>query len=148
MDQLVWPIRWAVFDHIKKHQVMPTLEQLSSSLGILSEQVEEKLLILSREYHSLAYDQNTKSISMAWPFSATPTDYPVDTPDGRYWANCAWDALSIPNLLNSDSKSIYQCPDCEEEIQITIENENLTPTKAVVHFSIPPKIFFEDLGCI
>src|SRR4029077_11024095 len=44
-----------------------------------------------QEQHALVLDAHGELL-MANPFSAVPTPYETDTPDGRTWyGNCAWD---------------------------------------------------------
>lgn len=147
-NDFVWQVRHTIYQHFAEQRRAPFPTELAVILDQPEEKVVSALKRLSENHHALALVPETGNIQMAWPFSAVPTQYPVDTPKGRYWANCAWDALAIPGMASQDSQTNYVCPSCAEEITITIKNGCLKPTKAVVHFTIQPKIFYEDLGCI
>ena len=60
------------------------------------------------------------SIWMAHPFSAVPTDYPVDANGRRYWANCAWDAAGILSLAGAGGQTHTRCADCGETLTMTV----------------------------
>ncbi len=147
-ENTIWKVRQSVYQHFTNQHCAPNIADLVADLGLPEESIRTNLLDLANKHHTLTYSASNDQISMAWPFSATPTDYPVDTPGGRIWSNCAWDALSIPHLVQQDAESQYACPDCEEPIKIVFKNGLLEKTDAVVHFSVAPKVFFDDLGCI
>ena len=147
-NELIWQVRYAVYQYFADQRKAPTLQELAVKFGVPKEQIQAALKQLNDVHHALKIDPETYQILMAWPFSATPTIYVVDTPKGRYWANCAWDALAIPDMVGQDSHTTYNCPDCEEEIEITIKDGRLEATEAVVHFTIQPKVFYDNLGCI
>jgi hypothetical protein len=83
---------------------------------------------------------------MAHPFSAIPTPYPVKTGNLTYYANCAWDALGIPALLRVDSITETVCVDCQDSLTIGITGDNLIGSDYVIHFSVPPRHFYDDVG--
>ena len=88
----------------------------------------------------------TLNIWMAHPFSATPTPYHVQTNRGSYWANCAWDALNIAALLGVDAQTRVHCPDCNTELALVIQSGTLQSTEGVIHFAVPPRHFWENIG--
>jgi len=88
----------------------------------------------------------TSNIWMAHPFSAIPTPYHVRTPRGSYWANCAWDALNIPALLGVDAQTKAGCPDCDAELALVIRSGSLQAPEGVIHFAVPPRHFWDNIG--
>lgn len=88
----------------------------------------------------------TGNIWMAHPFSAIPTPYRVQTSGGSYWANCAWDALNIVALLGVDAHTETRCPDCNAELSMVVRSGALTSTQGVIHFVVPPRHFWENIG--
>jgi len=83
---------------------------------------------------------------MAHPFSAVPTAYPVKSEGRTYWANCAWDALGIPAMLHKDSKTETYCADCKTPLTIVIENDEVTSSQGIIHFAVPPRHFWDNVG--
>ena len=83
---------------------------------------------------------------MAHPFSAVPTPFPVQTAERSYWANCAWDALAIPALLDVDAEIRTQCADCNEPMTLRVQGGQVDPADAVVHLAVPVRRFWENVG--
>ena len=73
---------------------------------------------------------------MAHPFSAVPTPFRVDTAELAYWGNCAWDALAIPALLSLDATVSAR----------SAESGELVNVDGVVHFVVPPRRFWDNVG--
>lgn len=143
---LDWRIRHAVYQHFVSTGEAPSVEELARQSGDAIPVVENSLRRLANEHHALALAPGTSNIWMAWPFSAVPTAYPVKTAERTYWANCAWDALSIPSLVGLDADTIYACPDCLEMINLSVKNGILSPTEGVVHFAVPPRHFHDNVA--
>lgn len=89
---------------------------------------------------------------MAHPFSAVPTAFRVDTMDTVYWGNCAWDALAIPALLGVDASIPARSAESAEPMDLTFRNGELIHTDSgddgngVVHFVVPPRRFWDNVG--
>lgn len=138
-------VRLHVYRHFVETGRAPSVPTLASSIGAAEEEVEESLQRLAAE-HLLAFAPGSLNIWMAHPFSAVPTRYPVETSERRYWANCAWDALAIPTLLEVDARTVTACPDCAEPLTLRTRGGELEATDAVVHFAVPPRRFWENVG--
>jgi len=141
-----WHLRHAVYQHFARTGRAPTVQGLAEDSGATTAIVEAALHRLADEHHALALAPGTSNIWMAWPFSAVPTAYPVPTAERTYWANCAWDALSIPGLLGLDAHTSYTCPDCLGEINLSVKDGLLTSTESVVHFAVPPRHFYDNVA--
>lgn len=139
-------VRAAVYEHLIRHGDAPDASTLAGTLGI----DESDALACLRELansHALALRSNRESIWMAHPFSAVPTPYPVETVDSaHYWANCAWDALGVLALLGRDGKSVTECPDCNDPMVLEVVGGALVPSDDVIHFLVPPRRFWDDVG--
>ncbi|NIP57205.1 MAG: hypothetical protein GWM92_03530, partial [Gemmatimonadetes bacterium] len=70
----------------------------------------------------------------------------VETPDGRYWANCAWDALAIPSLLTTDARVDTRCPVSGERVVLRVRDGEVVGAEGVIHFLVPPRRFWENVG--
>ena len=123
----------------------PTTDDPAGHLGVSREELDSSLQRLTSN-HALVLSPDTKEIWMAHPFSAVPTPYPVKTSGLTYYANCAWDALGIPALLQVDSITETACPDCQESLTIGLTGDKLTGSGHVIHFAVPPRHFWDDVG--
>lgn len=138
-------VRLGIYEHFADTGEAPTATEMALLAGQPQAAVEES-------YHRLAAGRaivlapSSVNIWMAHPFSAVPTPYPVQTAHRSYWANCAWDALNIPALLGVDSQTVSRCPDCEAALSLRIEGGSLIPSEGVIHFAVPPRRFWENIG--
>ncbi len=99
-----------------------------------------------QDLHALALAPASDEILMAFPFSAVPTPYIVRTSARSLWANCAWDALAIPSMLGADAAVHARCADCGESIVLTFTAGRLDAAPGVVHFGVPPRDFWKNVG--
>lgn len=143
--QLDRQLRWLVYQHLIDTATPPNTPMLARETDSSILQVEESLSRLA-DAHSLVLTPGSSSIWMAHPFSAVPTAYPVQAGGNRYWANCAWDALGIAALLGQDVSSVTLCPDCGESLILAVEKGIVAPKGAVVHFLVPARRFWDDIG--
>jgi hypothetical protein len=138
-------VRWLVYRHFIEAGSPPNTPMLARESGSDLHSIEESLKRLA-EAHSLVLAPGSSSIWMAHPFSALPTPYPVQAGGIRYWANCAWDALGIPVVLGEDAHAVTLCPDCGDSMILRVEGGAVSPGEAVVHFLVPAKHFWDDIG--
>ncbi len=96
--------------------------------------------------HAWALAPATANIWMAFPFSAIPTPYLVEAAGRRYWANCAWEAVSLPALLKLNSQISTRCADCGSPITLTTQGGSLSAASGVIHFAVPPRRFWENVA--
>ena len=141
-----WKVRHLVYQHFTSTGKAPSIIELAEQLEETVAVVQAALRRLADEQHALALAPGTSNIWMAWPFSAVPTAYPVKTTERTYWANCAWDALSIPSLVGLDAQTTYTCPDCGTKLSLSVKNDSLTATDSVVHFAVPPRHFYDNVA--
>lgn len=138
-------VRLAIYEHLVETGAAPTTDDLAGHLGVSREELYSSLHRLSSN-HALVLSPDTKEIWMAHPFSAVPTPYPVKTNELTYYANCALDALGIPALLQVDSLTETACADCQESLTIGVTGDKLTASGYVIHFAVPPRHFWDDVG--
>jgi hypothetical protein len=93
----------------------------------------------------LALAPNTDSIWMTHPFSAVPTAFPVDSDDVSYWANCAWDAFGIAVILGRDTRAVSRCAWSGERLDLSVTRGSAAG-KGAVHFAVPPRQFWDNVG--
>ena len=138
-------VRFRIYRHFARTGRAPSTEDLTAALTIGPKDVEESLGRLASD-RSIVLAPGTHNIWMAHPFSAVPTPYPVRTATGTYWANCAWDALGICAILGVDGESETRCAESGEPLTIRVAEGRASPDGVVVHFLVPPKRFWENVG--
>lgn len=142
-------IRLLVYQHFAETGGPPSLETLATLGRCLVPEVEASLARLEVEHHAISLTPATRNIWMAHPFSAVVTLFPVETANVTYWANCAWDAVAIPAMLSLDAVVPARCAASGAEMKFTFRGgaivENTTPN-GVVHFVVPPRRFWDNVG--
>lgn len=94
----------------------------------------------------LVLDADSRQVWMAMPFSAVPTAFRVDGL-GRHWfANCAWDAFGIAAALSCDVSIATYCLDCGTPMAYGVRGGELTNRDGIVHFAVPAKQWWDDIG--
>ena len=144
-DDRHWALRAEVYRHFARTGRAPSYEALSEATRLGLFEVPELLSTLEAHHHLALFPDRT-GIWMAHPFSAVPTAFPVDTARGRFWGNCAWDALGIPAILGVDSRTRTECPASGEPISFGVERGKRVGDDAVVHFVVPPREAWDDIG--
>lgn len=145
MDALDRTVRWLVYQHFKETGAPPPFDRLARLAERPAAEVREALQRLA-DAHALALEDGADRVLMAHPFSGVPTDYRVVTRERAYHANCAWDALSIPALLERDARIHAVHPVTREQLQLEIRGGELQPTLSVIHFVVPRRSFWDDIG--
>lgn len=144
-EELDRQVRHGIYRHFAEAGAAPSVDQLTAAVGRPLPEVEQSLDRLA-DAHAIVLAPSTRNVWMAHPFSAVPTSYPVRSGGRTWWANCAWDALGIPAVLDIDAETRTQCPDCGEPIALRVAGGRVEPGNAVVHFLVPPKRFWENVG--
>jgi hypothetical protein len=145
LDDFHWALRTEVYRHFGATAHAPTLDALTAWSSRRSAEVLETLEALEANHH-LALLPDRSGIWMAHPFSAAPTDFPVDTPRGRFWANCAWDALGVPAILGVDGWTEVRCAATGIRLGYGVKNGRRVGDDGVIHLVVPPRRAWDDIG--
>lgn len=122
----------------------PTAGQVAGANGSTTEDVLAGWRELHRE-HALVLDDLGSAIRMANPFSAVETRYQVHA-DGRWWfANCAWDAFGICAALDTDGEIRTSCPDCEQQIEVSVREKMPSDGDLLFHCLVPAARWWDDI---
>ena len=138
-------IRLTVYQYILETGRVPLVAQVADRLSIAVEDVRAEFRRLQTIY-AFALAPASNEILMAHPFSATPTPYVVRTGGLTFWANCAWDALSIPAMLGADASVDARCADCGDPMRFAFSKGTLGAVDAVIHFAVPPRRFWDNVA--
>jgi alkylmercury lyase-like protein len=137
-----WRLRAAVYRHFADQGRAPSDDELAA-LGIDRGEVRAGLERL-HDRHALLLDPTDRSIRMANPFSAVPTESRVRIGARRYWANCAWDALGIPAALHADAEIDALYCDDGAPARLVVGDGALRGDAGVVHFPLPVARWYDD----
>ena len=136
-------IRLFVYRYIVEHGRPPTVAESATGMNRPPDDVQAAYARL-HDGHALLLDTGTHTVRMAWPFSGVPTPFRVQANGRRYWANCAWDALGIPALLQTDARIESVFADTGEPATLTVADARVQG-HALAHFAVPFRRWYADL---
>src|SRR4030067_559543 len=96
-------VRLAIYPTIAETAAAPTAVAVAQRIGAAPQQVEAAFTRLYEKRLLVPEPGHPSRIRMAPPFSGVPTAFPVEARGKRYYANCVWDALGIPDALHEDA---------------------------------------------
>jgi Alkylmercury lyase len=138
-------VRHRVYRACLETGAAPTAHDLARDLNTSVVAIEEALTALEAG-HALVLAPATRStVWMAHPFSNVITDYRVVASDHTWWANCAWDTFGIASLLSRDADIHSRCACCGDPITLTVR-DGVVHGQALVHFVVPPRRFWDNVG--
>ena len=138
-------LRIFVYDHLAVSGLPPTLAEIAAHFGATRDAARKELTALKIGKTILVHPESGE-IWMAGPFSAARTDYEVVAGDRSWWANCAWDMLGIPVVLNEAVQGRTRCTDCGSPMTIDCSPLHPPTIDAVVHFLVPARQWYEDIA--
>src|ERR687895_276293 len=62
----------------------------------------------------------------------------------RFFGNCIWDALGVVAMLGGTGTVTTWCPDCHEQMSVTVAENRLASGEGVVHFAVPAAHWWDD----
>src|SRR5262245_19862338 len=143
-----YELRRFVYDRIAETGTPPRSEAIGAHFGADAATARASLAELRIGKTVLVHPPPDGEIWMAGPFSATPTPYRV-IGRGRIWfANCAWDMLGIPARLREPVDIAAKCTDSGAAMRLHVDPEAGPETEAegVVHFLVPARRWYDDIG--
>ena len=140
-----WTVRTFIYQSFADSGRAPVLGAMAAAARGTEHQVRSSLQRLF-EAHEIAPTANGKGVWMANPFSAVPTDYRVETRSMTCYANCAWDALGIASILDTDAWTRAHCAESGDEIEFGVQNGELSGEDGVIHLMTPLRHAWDDIG--
>jgi hypothetical protein len=122
---------------------VPLVAEIARALSCPRQKVREALLRLS-EGHAFMLQENGELWRVA-PFSAIATAFPVCVGKRSWWANCVWDALGIPAMLNKDALIDAGCACCNFEMPLAVKSGKLLQDQGVIHIAVPARDWYKDV---
>jgi hypothetical protein len=135
-----------IYDHLLARGTPPASSDIAAQFDATPEQALHALGKLNVGKTVLP-NPRTGEIWMAGPFSAVPTPYEVSADGVQWWANCAWDMFGIPVVADRAVHITASCTDCGEPMTFDVDPRQPTPDiEGVVHFLLPARRWYEDIG--
>jgi hypothetical protein len=139
-------VRLYVYERFVDDGRPPTAEDTGKALAIGTDEAAAAYRRLE-ESRVIVLAPGTTNIWMASPLSAVPTRFRVVTEDGRsWWGNCVWDGLGVLAMVGANGFVDSSCPDCGEKIELRVEDGELQPVDVVIHFAVPTRRWWENIG--
>lgn len=138
-------VRVEIYRHFIDEGRPPTHVETAIALGIATHEAEDAYRQLAHA-HVLVLAPGTPYIWMANPLSALPSPYRV-TARGRDWNGiCIWDAFGIVAMLGDSGTITTRCPDCGDEMTLVVEEDEVQESSYVVHYAVPARHWWDDIG--
>jgi hypothetical protein len=138
-------LRVYVYDHLLSVGVPPLIHELATRFGTTESEARDAVAKLNVGKTVLPHPR-TGEIWMAGPFAATPTPYRIHGANVSWWANCAWDMLGIPFIAGEDVRVDAVCTWSKIELPLAFGPTRPPPPIGVVHFLLPARRWYEDIG--
>ena len=145
LGQIDESVRLEVYRFFVKEGRPPMPAELALALSQPSDEIEASLHRLA-DAHVLVLAPGTPYIWMANPFSALPSPYRVRARDRDWWGICVWDAFGIVVLLGGDGTVSSLCPDCGQELQVSVRGGEVEDKEYAVHYGVPAADWWDDIG--
>ena len=135
---------FSLLDYSRQTGRTPAITELAAKHSLPAAEIAGALRRLDENHH-LVLDDESGEILMAFPFSAVPTAFRVESGERGWWANCVWDALGIAALFQQDARASTACPCCNHPLQLEVKGGSLAANEGVVHFTIPARQWWDDV---
>ena len=145
MDALQQDVRLYVYEQMVETSAAPSVAETAHALTRSETEVEAAFRALA-DARALVLRPNSHVVWMAMPFSNMQTAFTVIAGGRAYYANCAWDAFGIPALLGIDARIFTTCADCGGVLERKVANGTLPETRGVVHFALPARRWWDNVG--
>jgi hypothetical protein len=138
-------LRVFVYDVIVSRGLPPTSSDIGEHFRVPAETARAELAAL-KIGKTILLNPKSAEIWMAGPFSSAQTDYRLTDGTQTWWANCAWDMLGIPMILGRRVTAHTVCTDCRAPMAIECDPSAPPVDSAVVHFLVPARRWYDDIG--
>jgi hypothetical protein len=145
IDTLAQEVRHYLFRQAADTAAVPQAPEIATALGRREPEIRAALHQLAAG-RALILAPNDGTIWSANPFCAVPSGFRVQASGRRYWAICAWDALGIAAALHSDATITAACGECSTPLTLDIRDGAVEGDRAVIHFAIPARHWWDNIG--
>lgn len=145
MNPLLTDVRLYIYTQMVNTSAAPSVAETARALSVPSAEVEAAYQELA-ERHMIVLRPASHTIWMAMPFSNMQTAFTVISGGRAYYAPCAWDAFGVAAVLGADARIFTTCADCGGALERKVSNGALPETRGVVHFALPARRWWDDVG--
>jgi hypothetical protein len=125
-------LRRHVYDVTLARGTPPAIGELGAMARASQSDVRKGLLQLAAA-RVLVLQPESGEILMVPPFSAVPTPFLVRTTRHASYANCAWDALGVPVMLEDAAEITTACGCCGESLTLTADGKAPAASRPVAN---------------
>ena len=146
-DGTLKAIRKFIFDHFFELTVPPVLEEIMAKFSLTRPEAFKALRAIEEDHHILLIP-GTQRILMANPYSAVTTPFRVRIGGKQYFANCAWDTVSMHVMLQADAVVDSYCHHCGSPISLSLSHGarvSSTPREPLIFLSVPVGKWYDNL---
>lgn len=143
MNAIERKIRFHIIRTLLDTTVASDVATIAASLDLSPSHVDDALHSLAGQ-HRLVLLPGTDTLWMVHPFSAIATDFVVHSAGQRWYANCVWDGLSVLGIVG-DGRLDTHSPQSGAPIRFDVRNRRVTG-EGIVHFLVPARRFWDDIG--
>src|SRR5258705_3644490 len=145
MDAFLRDTRLYIYAQMVTTSAAPTAPETARALSCSPQEAEAAYQALA-DAHMIVLRPDSATIWMAMPFSNIQPPFTVITGGRAYYANCAWDAFGVPALLDADAHIFTTCADCGGTLDRKVADGNVTEARGLVHFALPARRWWENVG--
>ena len=145
MDPFLTDVRLFIYKQMVTTSAAPSVTETARALSVPGADVEAAYDALD-ERHMIVLRPGSHTIWMAMPFSNMQTAFTVISGGRAYYAPCAWDAFGVPAMLAADARIFTTCADCGGALERKVANGAITETRGLVHFALPARRWWDDVG--
>jgi alkylmercury lyase-like protein len=138
-------LRVFVYDELLARGAPPSSGEIGAHFGTTPDEARRALADL-KIGKTILVDPQSGEIWMAGPFAARPTSYHVVSGERSWWANCAWDMFGVAMIANERARVHTRCTDCSTPMTIVADPAAAPNDDAVVHFLLPARQWYDDIG--
>ena len=139
-------IRLWIYQHFVERGRAPSPVEIAAHFQLAPSDVAYRLRRLQDETDALVLLPGSTYIWMAEPFSAVPTSFLVRSGTRQWWGNCIWDALAILALVGTDGSVSTACPHSGQPLLVSATKGSLADAQGIVHFAVPAREWWLDIG--
>lgn len=138
-------LRIFVYDELLDRGAPPSISDIAGHFSVTPNDARRALAELRIGKTILAHPE-TGEVWMAGPFAAAETPYRVTSGGRQWWANCAWDMFGVAMIAAAMVRVDTRCTDCGEAITLSCDPAAPPNGEGVVHFLLPARRWYEDIG--
>lgn len=145
MDPLLRDVRLYIYDQMVKTSAAPSTVETAAALGRPHADIQTAYRALA-DARMLVLRPGSDTVWMAMPLSNMQSAFTVIAGGRAYYAPCAWDAFGIPAMLGIDARIFTTCADCGGVLERKVACAALPETRGIVHFAVPARRWWDDVG--